>query len=383
VIPPPTDALDEEQRAELVAEEPLSLLHVLGPEGDDGAAAGRTAGELLRELIAAGRYRPCGPVLAVHELVTPQHRQVGLVAGIPLEDLRAGRVRAHEQTRSDRERKLAEFLDAAGMDVSPVVLTHELVGELDDLVSEVVERSPDLAFLGWHDVRHRVWIVTDEEDQARMRAAAAAIDVLTIVDGHHRVAAALTSDTLGASSGPGTLLAELIPDRDLRMIGYDRVVRTEDPRQVRSVVDALHHVADVEHLGDELPPRPTQQHEVLVGTDRGWLRANFRDPPSELPESLPVALLQDRVLAPCLGIDDPRTDPRLEYVPGLDDLGALHRWLEREQGIAFVPRAVTVDELQRIAGAGRILPPKSTYVDPKPGPGVVLRLRDRAPAKDP
>jgi uncharacterized protein (DUF1015 family) len=383
VVPPPADALDQEQRDALVAAEPLSLLRVLGPEGEGGAAAGRSAGERIRELVAAGRYEPCGMVLAVHELATPEHRQVGLVAGIPLDDVRAGRVRAHEQTRTDRERALAEFLDAAGMDVSPVVLTHALVPELDALLGEVMARPPQLTFSGWQQVRHRVWVVADAEEQARLQAAAEAIDVLTIVDGHHRVAAALASQESGTPGAATTLLAELIPDRDLRMIGFDRRVRVPDPRRAAQVVASLTEVADVRPLGELPPARPTGQHEMLVGTRDGWLSAVFRDPPEQLPAGLPVTLLQDRVLAPSLGIEDPRTDSRIEYVPAHDGLDVHERALHREPGLAFVPRAVTVEELQTIAAAGRILPPKSTYADPKPGPGVLLRLRERAPAAGP
>lgn len=378
VIPPPADALDEDQRAELVASEPLSLLHVLGPEGDDGASAGERAGELLRELISAGRYHHRGPVLALHELATPRHRQVGLIAGISLDDVRAGKVRAHEQTRAGREENLADFLDAAGMDVSPVVLTHGAVPALADALAGAAERDPDLSFLGWHDVHHRVWIIDDPGEQARIQAAAAVIEAFTIVDGHHRVAAALTSADRGSPGAPRTLLAELLPDRDLRLIGYDRLVRVDDHEQGRKVVAALAEVAEVRPVEERPPGRPTGQHEILVGTDDGWTSATFRDPPARLPDALPAALLQDRILAPYLGVDDPRADPRLDYVPALDDLSALEHALQRAPAVAFVPRAVTAEELLATAAEGQTLPPKSTYVDPKPGPGVMLRLRARS-----
>ncbi len=377
MIPPPADALTAAQREELVAEEPLSLLHVLGPEGDDGATAGRIAGDRIRELVAANRYRYRGSCFAVHELATSDHRQRGLIVGIPLEDVRGGQVRAHEQTRADRERRLADFLDAAGMDVSPVVLTHPAVDELGALVDEVASGEPDLDFTGWHGVAHRVWMIEDPERRARLAKAAGAIGALTIVDGHHRVAAALASQTTD------TLLAELVPDGALRMVGYDRRVVLEDPDVPARVVAGLSDVGEVQPLGDGIPQRPSGDSEVLVGTSEGWHRVTFREVPDELPDRLPAALLQERLLAPMLGITDPRTDPRLEYVPGLDDLAELHRSLWPAPTLAFVPRAITVAELLEIAEAGRMLPPKSTYVDPKPGPGVLLRLRVRRMVTDP
>jgi uncharacterized protein (DUF1015 family) len=386
VIPPPADALDEEQRAALLAEEPLSLLHVLGPEGEGGADAGQLAGARLRELIDAGRYRSCGPIFALHELSTPQHRQVGLVAGIPMADVQDGRVRPHEATRADRERELADFLDAAGMDVSPVVLTHELVPALEEVIAEVVERPADLDFLGWHQVHHRVWIVRDPAEQGRIRDAAARIESLTIVDGHHRVAAARASVDRGSPGAPATLLAELISEPELRMIGYDRRVRVDDPGQVGTVLAKLAEVAVVEPLPPGLPDRPTGETHLLVGSHQGWVRASFRDPPGEVPDRLPAAMLQDLVLAPYLGIEDPRSDPRLEFVAGLDDLAILDRCLADERILAFVPRPVASDELLEVARVGRTLPPKSTYVDPKPGPGVLVRVRREArgsPSSDP
>ncbi len=381
VIPPPADAVAEEERWAMVADEPLSLLRVLGPEGDDGATAGRRAGERIRALVAAGRYHHHGPVLAVHELVADHHRQRGLIAGIPLEDVRAGRVRAHEQTRAHREEKLSAFLDAAGMDVSPVLLTHTLIPELDHLLDTVVTGPPDLAFEGWHGVRQRVWVVDDPDLQARIRTAAAPIGLLTIVDGHHRVAAALR--TADAASAPDTLLAELIPDRDLRIIGYDRRVELDHPDEADAIMAGLVELAEVRPLPAGVPPRPATRDQLLVGTARGWVSATLRDVPDRLPDRLPVALLQHRVLAPLVGIADPRTDPRLKHVPGLGDLRALDASLHRGPAVAFVPPAVTVDELRSIAEAGEILPPKATYMDPKPGPGVVLRLRDRPVGTDP
>lgn len=377
VIPPPADALTAARREELIAEEPLSLLHVLGPEGDDGATAGTTAGDRIRELIAAGRYHHRGSCFAIHELATDDHRQRGLIAGIPLEEVLAGRVRAHEQTREDRERRLAGFLDAAGMDVSPVVLTHPAVPELSALVAEVAAGTPDLAFTGWHGVDHRVWLIDDPAEQRRVAAAAEGLEALTIVDGHHRVAAARSSRSTEA------LLAELVPDDELRMVGFDRRVVLEDPDVPAHVIAGLAEVTEVEPLGEGVPARPTGPAEILVGTTEGWYRADIRDVPEDLPDRLPAALLQERILGPLVGITDPRTDPRLEYVPGLGDLTELHRSLWPAPALAFVPRAITVAELLEIAAAGQTLPPKSTYVDPKPGPGVFVRLRDRTAVTDP
>ncbi len=382
VVPPPADALTAEERTQLAAREPLSLLRVLGPEGQEGGPAGRKAGRLIREHVAAGRYSERGPVVAVHELRTPTHRQVGLVAGIPVADVDAGVVRPHEQTRAYREERLAAFLDAAGVDVSPVVLTHTAQPAIDGLVDQVCHADPDLEFDGWGGVRHRVWIVADTSVCERLRTAAGAIAQLTIVDGHHRVAAALRArdnadDRDGAARDEPLLLAELVADRDLRMVGFDRRVHVADIAEAQRILAGLAGIAHLTDLGIGPPPRPVGAAEMLVAVSDRWWRATFTDVPDELPESLPVSLLQERVLRPIVGIGDPRTDRRLEHVPGLGDLRALDRAVHEAMTMAFVPRAVTVAELQAVARRGAVLPPKSTYVDPKPGPGVLIRLRQR------
>lgn len=381
LVPPPADALDGEQRARLAAGEPLSLLHVLGPEGEDGAAAGHRAGTLLRELETAGHYRHRGEVFAVHELASPVHRQVGLIAGVPLAQVRDGLVRPHEQTRAYRQARLAAFLAAAGADVSPVVLTHPVVSELDGLIALTVEQPPDLAFEGWGELHHRVWIIEEPAVQAAVRRAARSIAQLTIVDGHHRVAAALHATQDPRQAPP--LLAQLVADRDVRMVGFDRRVHVGDAHDADALLDRLAEVADLEELGASPPPRPTGSRDLVAGRPGRWIRVRFVDVPPGVPDALPVTLLQERILGPILGIGDPRTDRRLDHLPGVGDLRVLARSLESAPTLAFVPRAVTVTELQEVARRGRVLPPKSTYVDPKPGPGVVLRLRERAAAIDP
>ncbi len=381
VVPPPADAVDPQQRAALAEREPLSLLRVLGPEGQEGAAAGRIAGVRIRELLTAGHYVHRGEVVAVHELRSARHCQVGVIAGVPLADVRAGIVLPHEQTREYREERLAAFLDAAGVDVSPVVLTHRPEAALDEIIAAVMEAVPDVAFEGWGQIRHRVWIIDDASTADRVRRACRPIEQLTIVDGHHRVAAALRTDRQverGPATADAVLLAELVADRDLRMVGFDRRVHVADHAEAMHILDRLTEVGEVTELGAHPPPRPEGAREVLAAVSGRWVRVTFTDPSPDPPDSLPVSLLQERVLGPMLGIDDPRTDRRLEHLPGLGDLRALDRSLRQAATVAFVPRVVTVAELQEVARRGHVLPPKSTYVDPKPGPGVVVRLRQRS-----
>lgn len=370
VVAPALDAVTEEERERIVAEEPLSLLRVLGPEGRDGADAGRVAGERIRALVAQGCFVPVGQVFALHELRRGEHRQLGLVAEVPVAHYDDGLVRPHEATRRHHEETLAAFVEAARMDVSPVALTYRARPDVDELVAGITAQPPDLDVVGWGGLGHRVWLVRDGATVRRLRRAFAAVDQLTIVDGHHRVAAARRQ---AATQPAATFLAALFPDRDLAFAGYDRCVETDLPPD--RLLDELGQVGRLTPLGDAPPRRPSRRTEVLALVDGGWYRLDLTGAPDEVPDGLAVVQLQERVLGPLLGITDPRSDPRLVHVPGTAPLEEL---VERCRGtgrVAFVLPPITLDELQRVAASGGLLPPKSTYSDPKPGPGVFLRLR--------
>lgn len=374
MVPPPLDWLGEESCRAFVDAEPLNLVHVLVGEDQGGTAAGYAAGRQVRDLVADGRYSDVGEVVALHEMRFGAHRQIGLVAGVPVDHITDGLVRPHEQTRAERERSLSAFLDAAAMDLSPVVLTHRPNVDLDALIDELTAGAADVEFSSWGGLDHRVWIVRRPDDIDRVRAACCAIDQLVVIDGHHRVAAAERRGT-----ADGMLLAEIVPDTQLQMHAIDRRVAL-DGQQPDAVLAALDRIATVSPIEGDAPDRPDGPHDVLMLLDGRWYRIDVDDPPDDPVAGLPPVLLQERVLGPVLGIDDPRTDPRIEHLPGtwlLADVAAQHADGALRQTAVFVPRAVRVDEVAAVASLGRVLPPKSTYVDPKPGPGVFLHLRDQ------
>ncbi len=376
LVPPPASVLDDDATVTWLTGEPMNLAHVLGADEDGGASAGRRAGEIMRAYAAAGHFRPAGAALAIHEIVVEGHRQRGIVAGVSTDLVASGVVRPHEQTRTQRERLLADFLDAAGVDTSPIVLAYARIDDLMRLIDEVTAHHPDAAFTSFGGVAHRVWLLRDRAQTTAALEAMRAIPQLTIIDGHHRVAAAMRRSE---GAAPQTLLAEVVCDDELQMRGIDRVVGlgSTTPEQLLA---GLARVAHLTPLGVHAPDRPDGDDELLVAVAGEWFLARVRDLPDDPVAALPVVALQEHLFGPLLGIDDPRTSGRIRHLPGVPSPAAQARLAGVGETTAlFVPRAVRIDEVHGVAAAGRTLPPKSTFVDPKPGPGVFLHLRGPAP----
>jgi hypothetical protein len=194
----------------VVSDTDVDLEDVLAAEQSGGTEAGLRAGAAVRAMVARGALRAVGHTLAVHELAAGDLRQWGIVAGVSVRDVVQGRVRLHEQTRSDRERDLSDFLEAAGLDTAPVVLAHRDLPGLDELMADVADRPPDVALTTADGVDHRVWIVT-ADDVVLIVATLAALEGLTVLDGHHRVAAAVRR-----GDPDGLLMAELVADAAVR-----------------------------------------------------------------------------------------------------------------------------------------------------------------------
>ncbi|MEX0953376.1 MAG: DUF1015 family protein [Nitriliruptoraceae bacterium] len=351
----------------VVSGDGVDLSDVLLAEESGGAEAGRRAGAAVRALVDAGALRPVGRALAVHELVAGDLRQWGIVAGVSVRDVVQGRVRLHEQTRSDREQALSDFLEAAGLDTAPVVLAHRDLSGLDAQIAAVAGRTADLELTTADGVDHRVWIVNGA-DIAPFVETLGVLEGLTVLDGHHRVAAAVRRGDPEA-----LLMAELVADHWVNVRSLDRRITLGD-LSVPELLARLSDVGVLTEVGDAEVVRPEGAHEILVHAGGRWQRLAFTEVNDDPVGGLPPVLLQARVLGPVLGVDDPRTDPRIEHLPGIVPLSDLAR-ADDDGHATFVPRALTMAEIHAVARSDRVLPPKSTWVEPKPGPGVLVHLR--------
>jgi len=384
VVAPPYDVLSEAEARAIVARHPSSFLRVTRPEvnlpaGVDahGASAYTAARESMEQMLASGSLvRDETPSLYLYGQQMGEHEQVGLVALCSVDAYDAGDIKKHEFTRPDKEQDRVDHILGSGAQTGLVFLAFRQTEALRLLLAWP-EEAPLFDVTTDDGVRHALWRVADAVGLTALVDAFAEVDALYIADGHHRSAAASRVATqLSARGVEGDhhrwFIAGVFPDDRLQVMAYNRVVADlngHTPDGLREAIGAHFEIAPAARA---LPASRGVVHMYLQG--RWWSltrRAHLAgdDPVADLD----VAALQDRVLGPLLGIDDPRRSTRIRFVGGIRGPEALMTPVDAgEAAVAFSLYPTGLDELFRVADAGRVMPPKSTWFEPKLRGGVVV-----------
>ena len=392
----PYDVVDRAEAAALAAGNPLSFLHVVRPDIDLPAPTDPTdpavyaaAAAALERLVASGvMAEDGGEALYVYRLTWEGRSQVGVVGCCAVDEYDAGRIRRHEKTRPEKEEDRTRLALAARAHTGPVFLAYRGRDEIDRPVAAALESAPPLYdFVAADGVAHALWRVGGGDELA---AAFRAVPDLYVADGHHRAAAASRARAaLRAASGAGGaageadfFLAVLFPGKQLRILPYNRVVADLNGLSVRAFLARLGEAFAIDDGGppDSGSPPPGGATEVaarlamyLDGRWYGLTASPERQRRDDPVASLDAAVVQERVLGPLLGIDDPRTSDRIEFVGGVRGIAELVRRVDARPGaVAFALRPVSVEQLMAVADAGRELPPKSTWFEPKPRSGLLV-----------
>jgi uncharacterized protein (DUF1015 family) len=380
----PYDVMSSEEAREMAADNPLSFLHVSKPEidlppgtdvhSDEVYAKGA---ENFAKLIAAGALKQDEkPCFYLYRQIMGGHTQVGLVAAASCEEYLNNIVKKHEFTRPDKENDRVRHIEALNSQTGPVFLTYRANPELDELFASVTSGTPDVDLTAPDGVRHTAWTMADSSMIARVEKAFAQIPFLYIADGHHRSAAAGRIFKSRQGSGESAqFLTVIFPHNQMQILAYNRAVKTLNGRSPGDFLLALGEVFTIEPGNSDAP---TAKHTLGLYLGGKWHRLTFR---GELTQStdpiktLDVSLLQDRVLAPLLGIDDPRTSTAISFVGGIRGTRELEKLVNSgEYACAFSMFPTGIEDLMAIADQDGIMPPKSTWFEPKLRDGMFCHM---------
>ncbi len=394
----PYDVVSGAEATALAAGNPLSFLRVsraeieLGAEVDvhGEAVYARAAQNLVRLRAAAPLVVEDRPSLYVYRLRMHSHIQTGVAGCFSLDEYDAGRIKRHEKTRADKEDDRTRHLMALGAQTGPVLLTFRRRIDVSAAIERATQSAPLFDFAAVDGVQHTVWQASAAVERDLV-AAFGHVPTLYIADGHHRAASASRARrthhdaaadgltrTARQRSEWDTLLAVAFPDDQMLVLPYNRVVRDLGRHTPDSLMDALAHVATVQPG----PPVPTQAGHVSMFLQGRWHTIVLPSPPPSLAADahLDVSRLQATVLEPLLGIGDPRADPRIDFVGGARGASVLETQVQSgAAAVAFSMYPVSVDELMRISDAGGIMPPKSTWFEPKLRDGVLSHVLAEVP----
>jgi len=371
----PYDVMSSEEARAMAAGNPLSFLHVSKPEidlppgvdlySDAVYAKGK---ENFAKLIAQGALKQdAQPAFYLYRQIMGSHAQTGLVAAASCEEYLANLIKKHELTRVDKEADRVRHIETLDSQTGPVFLTYPAQPALDEFVAQRIAEKPEVDFTGKDGVRHTSWTVADAAGIKFIADQFAKIPFLYIADGHHRSAAAgrVYKSRKGAGHS-GQFLTVIFPHNQMQILPYNRVLKDLNSLPPDALLQKLSVVFDIQPGG---APKPARKHELALFLGGKWSTLTFKPQFTATPdpiERLDVTILQQHVLAPLFGIDDPRTSKRINFVGGIRGTAELEKLVNSgEYACAFSLFPTSIEDLIQIADAGGIMPPKSTWFEPK------------------
>lgn len=383
----PYDVVNSEEARVLAEGNPWSFLHVSRPEidlpphtdiySDEVYAQGL---ENFKRLQAeAPLTQDSEAALYIYRLRMGEHTQIGVVGCCAVDEYDHDIIRKHERTRKDKEDDRTRHTVTLRAQTGPVFLTYRSQAEIDALVANVMQSEPLFDFVAVDGIAHTVWrtAVTTE-----LEAAFKQVPLLYVADGHHRSASASRARaTLKAANPNHTgdeeynfFLAVMFPADQLRIMPYNRVVKDLNNHSQAEFLEAVGQKFTINESTNATPAHKGEFSMYLDGKWYGLVPKEAVDH-NDVIGSLDVSLLQDRLLAPILGVADPRTDKRIDFVGGIRGTGELEKLVDsKKAAVAFSLYATTLEDLMRIADAGEIMPPKSTWFEPKLRSGMMVHL---------
>jgi uncharacterized protein (DUF1015 family) len=382
----PYDVVNTDEARALAEGKPLSFLHVSRPEIDlppdtdiHSDVVYRKAVENFEKLIAtAPLEKESEPSLYLYRLIMGNHEQIGVVACASIDEYDDGTIRKHERTRRDKEDDRTRHMLMLKAQTGPVFLTYRARPEIDEQVSAAVNAEPLFDLTAPDGVRHTIWRLSETESLVKSFES---VPLLYIADGHHRAASAsraraeLKQESFAHTGNEdyNYFLTVIFPDSQMQILAYNRTVRDLNGLSEREFLNAIKEQFTISENASPEPPKRGNWSMYLGGKWYGLQQSPAATLPTGTVAMLDVSILQDRLLDPILGIKDIRTDKRVDFIGGLRGTKELERLVnEGKAAVAFSMFPTTVEELLMVSDANEIMPPKSTWFEPKLRDGLLI-----------
>ena len=391
VISLPYDVMNRSEAAAMAEGNPHSFLHICRseidlPDQEDpyDASVYEKAKENIAKFIEDGTFieDEC-PCLYIYREIMDGRVQTGIVGCVSVDEYQNNTIKKHEFTRVEKEQDRIRHFDVCDTNTEPVFLTYRDDKRIRSIVEGFAESNEPVYDVTASDgIRHILWVVDDEELIAGITALFTEIPALYIADGHHRSASACKVGLKRREENPGYtgdeefnfFMAAIFPDSDLRIFDYNRVIKDLNGLSEEEFIGKIKAAGfAVDDMGEETYS-PEAKHVFSMYLGGKWYRLipDSSIIPDHVIDSLDVAILQNNILEPVLGISDPRTDKRIDFVGGIRGLGELKRRAESDMKVAFAVYPVDVTDLLKVSDNDMVMPPKSTWFEPKLGSGLFM-----------
>lgn len=385
----PYDVYTRKEAKKEVEKNPLSFLKIDRPETmfpDEmdmyAPKVYQKARKVLEEMIEKGEFiQDETPCYYLYELTRNGHRQTGIVACASIDDYFNGTIKKHENTREEKEQDRIRHVDTLDTQTGPIFLAYRLEAVLKEIIEETKRKTPVYDFISEDKITHRVWVIDESEMMERIQQCFVKINKIYIADGHHRAASAIKVGCKRRKEHPGYtgeeefnyFLCTLFAEEELEILDYNRVVKDLNGLSEIEFLEKIKESFEVEEA-EESPYAPKQKKEFGMYLGKKWYKLQIKKEQisDDVVGNLDVSILQDKLLKPILGIKEPGKDKRIIFVGGIRGLKELEHCVENGFQVAFSMYPTSMQELFSVADAGRLMPPKSTWFEPKLRSGLFL-----------
>jgi len=386
----PYDVMTREEAQKAVAGNDLSFMHVEKSEIDVPNGT-RSDDELIYSTAKSNfaRMREKGivfqeklPCFYIYRQQMGSQIQTGIVGVMSAAEYDAGKIKKHELTRKDKEEDRIRHVDTVNAQTGPVFISYMARPRINAIVKKIVAGNPEYNFTAEDGIIHTAWVVADTGQIEQIKKEFLQVDALYIADGHHRAAAATTvarqrrkpDNAAGSINEPDMVLAVLFPHDQLKVMDYNRAVKDLNGLTPEKYLEKI--TASFKVNKNYAAKSPQQLHDFGMYLGGRWYKLTIKDGMYDVKDpvaSLDAAILQDHLLAPVLGISDPRTDDRIKFIGGIRGMSELERLVDKDGfAVAFSLYPTTMEQIVHVADAGAIMPPKSTWFEPKLRSGMFV-----------